>query len=67
MLSGSENRGQRGGVMVVRVERRQAGEEVCTTRDLAFASSRLESCARGNKRRRGQRNDGKLQHCGLDL
>ncbi len=32
ILSGSEHRGQRGGVMVVRVERRQAGEKVRTSR-----------------------------------
>ncbi len=49
MLSNSEHRSQRGGVFVVRVEQRQAGE-VCTSRDVALASSGLESCAKGNKR-----------------
>jgi hypothetical protein len=50
VLGGSEHRGERGGVTMVRVEQRQAGEEVRTGRDLELALSGLENCTAGNKR-----------------
>ncbi len=52
MLGGGKHRGELGGVMImmVRVEQRQAGEEVRADRDLWLALGGLENCTVGNER-----------------